>query len=137
VLGTEPDAEQQAHSPILLSTPATLMRAGRKTALVLGDQDTPAPSKRSPTLVRLIVRAHALHDALLTSGDASLETIAAREGVSRSYLARLVRLVYLAPSLTEAILLGTQPAAITPSRLMRDTRLPLDWQEQQRLLSAD
>ena len=57
--------------------------------------------------------------------------------MSRSYLARLVRLAYLAPSLTEAILLGTQPAAITPSRLMRDTRLPLDWQDQQRLLSAD
>ncbi len=136
LLGSQPDGEQQARSPILLSTPATLIRAGRETALVLGDQDTPAPSKRNPTLVRLIVRAHALHDALLTSGDASLETIAVREGVSRSYLARLVRLAYLAPSLTEPILLGTQPAAITPSRLMRDTRLPLDWQEQQ-LLSAD
>ncbi|WP_175562599.1 hypothetical protein [Muricoccus roseus] len=57
--------------------------------------------------------------------------------MSRSYLARLVRLAYLAPSLTKAILSGAQTAAITPSRLMRDTRLPLDWHDQQRLLSAD
>lgn len=138
LLGSEPSASDAVHAPIALSVAATLMRAGRETALVLGDQDAAtAPNKRNPTLVRLIVRAHALHDALLTSGDASLENIAAREGVSRSYLARLVRLAYLAPSLTEAILLGSQPATITPSRLMRDTRLPLDWQEQQRLLSAD
>ncbi|WP_052402984.1 hypothetical protein [Muricoccus aerilatus] len=138
LLSSEPDAGDAVHAPVALSVPATLMRAGQETALVLGDRDAPtAPNKRNPTLVRLIVRAHALHDALLTSGDASLENIAAREGVSRSYLARLVRLAYLAPSLTEAILLGSQPAAITPSRLMRDTRLPLDWREQQRLLSAE
>ncbi|WP_084698032.1 recombinase family protein [Muricoccus aerilatus] len=138
LLGSESNASDAVHAPIALSVPSTLMRAGRETALVLGDQDAPmAPNKRNPTLVRLIVRAHALHNALLTSGGASLENIAAREGISRSYLARLVRLAYLAPSLTEAILLGSQPAAITPSRLMRDTRLPLDWQEQERLLSAD
>jgi hypothetical protein len=60
-----------------------------------------------------------------------------REGVSRSCLVRLVRLAYLSPALTEAILAGTQPAAITPSRLLRNTRLPLDWQEQRQLLTAD
>jgi DNA invertase Pin-like site-specific DNA recombinase len=136
LLGSEPQSEDVTRSPILLSVPATLMRAGRETALVLGEQDTPAPTKRNPALVRLIVRAHAIYDAVLASSEASLESIAAREGISGSYLARLVRLAYLSPSLTEAILAGTQPATITPSRLMRDTRLPLDWQEQQQLLTA-
>jgi hypothetical protein len=56
---------------------------------------------RNPALLRLMVRAHVLHAALLTSGDALLDSIAARESASRSYLARLA---YLAPSLTEAIL---------------------------------
>ena len=141
LLGTETDAEpvvgQLPHGPILLTLPAKLMRSGREMALVLGEQDAEAPTKRNPTLVRLIVRAHALQAALLAGGEASLESIATREGVSRSYLARLVRLAYLAPALTAAILAGRQPAAITPSRLMRDTRLPLDWSEQRDILSAD
>ena len=53
---------------------------------------TAAGNQRNPALVRLIVRAHAIHDALLTSGEVSIESIAMREGVSRSYLVRLVRL---------------------------------------------
>jgi site-specific DNA recombinase len=33
-----------------------------------------------------------------------------------------------------AILDGSQPDGLTASRLMQDTRLPLDWREQEQLL---
>ncbi|SHJ28120.1 Recombinase [Roseomonas rosea] len=56
LLGTEPEATDAGRDSIFLSVPSTLMRAGRGTALVLGDQDAPAPSRRNPTLVRVIVR---------------------------------------------------------------------------------
>ena len=120
----ETDTSHADCGPIILSVPSTLKRAGQEMALVLGGQD--APTKRNRARVRLIVRGHALHNALLTSGEASIDAITVREQVSRCYLIRLVRLAYLTASLTEAILQGTQPPAITPSRLMRDTRLPLD-----------
>lgn len=118
--------------PITLSVPAVLRRNGREMALVIGDQ--PPPAKRNPGLVRLLARAQALRDALLASSTDSLDAIAAREEVTKSYLTRLVRLAYLSPRIVAAILDGTAPAGLTPSRLMQDTRLPLLWAEQEQLL---
>jgi hypothetical protein len=123
-----------ASPPLILSVPSTLKRAGREMTLLLGDQD--APARQNPALIQLVVRAHAMRDALMASGDASLNEVAEREGMTKSYIARLVRLAYLAPGITQSILHSTQPSTITPSHLMRDTRLPIAWSEQERLLGA-
>jgi hypothetical protein len=48
-----------------------------------------------------------------------------REGVSSSYLTRLVRLSYLAPDITHAILDGRQPRDLTAEKLLEHSRLPL------------
>ena len=50
------------------------------------------------------------------------------------YAARLMRLNFLAPDIVVAILNGRQPAAMTASKLMADTRLPLAWTEQRKAL---
>ena len=60
--------------------------------------------------------------------------LAKREGVSRSYFTRLIRLSYLAPDITQAILEGRQPRDLTPDQLLAHSRLPLAWQEQRTLL---
>ncbi|MBR0662418.1 hypothetical protein [Neoroseomonas oryzicola] len=57
-----------------------------------------------------------------------------RQRISQSYATRLVRLAWLAPDIVEAILGGCQPANLTASRLMQDTRILTDWQEQRRAL---
>lgn len=50
-----------------------------------------------------------------------------------SYATRLFRLtLLLAPNIVGAILNGDQPPELTARRLMDDTRLPLDWNEQRR-----
>jgi len=51
-----------------------------------------------------------------------------------SYATRLYRLTLLAPDIVGAILSGTQPPELTARKLMDDTRLPLDWDEQRRNL---
>ena len=51
-----------------------------------------------------------------------------------SYATRLHRLTLLAPNIVSAILNGDQPPELTARRLMDDTRLPLDWNEQRRTL---
>jgi hypothetical protein len=48
-----------------------------------------------------------------------------REGVSSSYFTRLVRLSYLAPDITHAILDGRQPRDLTAEKLLEHSRLPL------------
>jgi hypothetical protein len=44
--------------------------------------------------------------------------LAKREGVSPSYFTRLVRLSYLAPDITQAILDGCQPRDLTADELL-------------------
>jgi site-specific DNA recombinase len=64
----------------------------------------------------------------------TLREIAAEEGISGSYVSRLVRLAFLAPDIVTAILSGRHPPQLTANRLMDDTRLPLDWRAQRELL---
>ena len=51
-----------------------------------------------------------------------------------SYATRLFRLTLLAPQIVAAILNGNQAPELTARKLMDDTRLPLDWNEQRRAL---
>ena len=60
--------------------------------------------------------------------------LAEREGVSRSYFTRLVRLSYLAPDITQAILDGRQPPELTAEKLLEHSRLPLAWLDQRTML---
>ncbi len=84
--------------------------------------------------MRLVAKAWALREALVASGAPSLTAFAARQGISQSYATRLVRLAWLAPDIVDAILDGRQPAGLTASGLMRDTRIPTDWVEQREAL---
>lgn len=134
--GPQHIACERTYSPSLptqpLVFPATLRRSRGAMALVVGDQDVRA--QRNASLVRLTARAHALRDALPTDGSTDLAAVATREGLTRSYLTRLLRLAYLSFRIAQAILDGARPTEVTPSRLMRDTRLPMRWDEQETLL---
>ena len=58
------------------------------------------------------------------------EALAKREGVSPPYFTRLVRLNYLAPDISQAILEGRQPRDLTADKLLAHSRLPLAWGDQ-------
>ena len=55
-------------------------------------------------------------------------------GVTDSYFSRIVRLAYLAPDITTAILHGRQPPRLTAAWLAQTSDLPLAWSEQRRIL---
>jgi len=117
-----------------LSVTAVLKRIGKNVRMVI-----PAPGgtvcKNSPdtTLIKLIGKAHQLNERLATGG-MSISEIAGFEDVHRSYIGRLLRLAYLAPDITEAILDGRQPLGLNAAKLLRASRLPLDWGAQRRVL---
>jgi site-specific DNA recombinase len=54
--------------------------------------------------------------------------------VSPSYFARVVRLSYLAPDITQAILDGHQPRDMMAKKLLGHSRLPLAWHDQRTVL---
>ena len=94
--------------------------------LVAGERAT----KPDPRLVSVIAKAQALKEKLMSGRYESVETIATELNTSSSYVTRLLRLAFLAPQISNAILEGRQPVALTSMVLLRDTRLPLAWDRQ-------
>jgi hypothetical protein len=62
----------------------------------------------------------------------SVDDIAAKEKIDRSYLSRLLRMTLLAPDIVEMLLAGRQPRGINLQMLKRP--IPDCWQEQRDLL---
>ena len=81
-----------------------------------------------------MIRAHRFNAALAGSGGTPFAALAKQEGVSPSYFTRLVRLSYLAPDITHAILDWRQPSHLTADKLLAHSRLPLAWPDQRTLL---
>ena len=96
--------------------------------------DRPEPATPDTGLVRLLARANAVRAKLLADRSLTFEDIAKSEGVVPSYTTRLFRLTLLAPDIVSAILSGRHPPELTARRLMDDTWLPLDWNEQRQRL---
>ena len=60
----------------------------------------------------------------------SVQELAKRANLNRSYTTRLLRLSWLAPDITQAILRGYQPPVLTADKLIRLPGIPIDWQAQ-------
>ena len=118
----------------ILSVPAQLRRCGREIKMLIDATDRFATAKPDARLIKLLIRAQRFNTALLGSDGVPFSELAKREGVSPSYFTRLIRLSYLAPDITQAILDGHQPAGLTADKLLAHSRLPLTWQDQRALL---
>src|SRR5262249_28264140 len=117
-----------------LSVPVCLRCAGREIRMVIDGTDRFAAAQPDMRLIRLLLRARQFNATLAHSEGVPFAALAQREGVSRSYFTRLVRLSYLAPDLTQAILEGRQPRDLTAEKLLEHSRLPLAWHDQRAAL---
>jgi site-specific DNA recombinase len=115
---------------LILSVPARLRRAGVEIRMLIDGTDPFAVAKPNARLIKLLVRAHRFNTILVQSDGLSFAAVVMREGVSRSYFTRVVRLSYLAPDITQAILDGRQPRDVTAQKLLAHSRLPLGWHDQ-------
>jgi site-specific DNA recombinase len=120
---------------ITLTVSASLRRTGKEMRIIVKGGSEPVDP--DPGLVRLLVRASIIRQRLLDDRSLTLEEIAESEGVVPSYATRLFRLTLLAPDIVSAFLNGRHPPDLTARRLMDDTRLPLDWNEQRRSLGFE
>lgn len=120
------EALTEAHSGMLRI--ATALKAGPGGKQIVSPYASPARVDRS--LVKAIVWARDLRWRLERVG-ASLEELARQEGCSRPYISTMIKLAYLAPSITQAIIDGTQPAWLTLAELTRRD-IPVSWTGQRR-----
>jgi hypothetical protein len=120
---------------ITVHIPMTLaQRGGRKLILAPDGGDAWAPTRPSPdeALIRALARAHRWKRLLDDGRYRSTGELANAEGLTRSFVNRLLRLTLLAPDIVEAILDGRQPKGMQLDDLTRP--MPSGWEEQRAVL---
>ncbi len=116
-----------------LTVPAKLQRSGLAMRLVVRGSQGNA-GKPDPKLIRLITRSHDWAMRLISGRAKSVREIAEAEEVTATYVTRLAHIGFLAPDLMQAIVRGEQPPTLTAHSLANLGTLPLDWNEQRRVL---
>ena len=122
---------------ISVRIPMTFVRRGGRKAIVApegGDAWAPARPRPEEAMIRAVVRAHRWKRLLDERRYRSAGELAEAEGLTRSFVTRLLRLTLLAPDIVEAILDGRQPKALQLEDLTRS--LPSAWSEQRQRLFA-
>ena len=110
-----------------------LKRVGREMKMLVEDSSDNAAA--DPSLLRIIARAHDVHARLVQNTKLTVHDIARTERVTAAYIYTLLRLPWLAPEITTAIVNGRQPPQLNAMKLMRLTaRLPSAWADQRTLL---
>ena len=124
-------------STIIVRIPMTWKRLGGRKAIVAPDGSAAwAPAKPRPdeTLIRALARAHRWKGMLEECRYRSAGELAEAEGVTRSFVNRLLRLTLLAPDIQEAIIDGRQPKGMQLEELTGS--MPSGWDEQRRRILA-
>jgi hypothetical protein len=133
-LKMQPQVPTNASEDVLkLTVSVGLKRVGREMRMLVENADEQTPA--DPSLLRILARAHHIQARLIHNTKVSVHEIAREERVSAAYLYSLLRLPWLAPDITTAIINGRKPPQLTAQTLMRLTpRLPAGWAEQRKLL---
>ena len=98
-------------------------------AKVESDGDTPAQNE---SLIHSVVRSQAWIKSLREGAYDSIEMLAEANGLHPKVVRQALRLAFLSPDVTSAILEGRQPAGLSLVRIPKLLQLP--WTEHQRLL---
>ncbi len=118
---------------VTLTIAARLQRAGREMRMIV--QTTEDQRAPDPALLRVLARAHDFRERLTQDRDLSAHDIARGENVTAAYIYATLRLAWLAPDITDAIVNGRQPPRLTATELFRlSGHLPLGWPEQRKLI---
>lgn len=126
--------ERNSEETVTWRVPVQVRRCGLAVRLLIAG----SPTIRQTPDARLIQQIAKAHDWFerLTSGQAkSIKDIAVAEGVTNSYVRKIIHRAFLAPDIVRAILNGTQPPEFNLESLKKFIPLPIDWNEQRKLLN--
>jgi len=117
---------------ILQTIDASIRRTGRSLKLVQASGRGAAPESQDH-LVRLLAKGRLWWSEMLERNLTAAQ-LAARHGVTKTYVSRVVRLNFLSPRIVEAILAGKHPVDLDAKRLLIMHNLPLAWPEQEKAI---
>ena len=109
-----------------------LTKTGRALRLIHGDGARSGTGDGAdPGVVRLLAKAQEWWTAL-REGPLDPTGLAAREGITVSYVIRVVRLAFLSPRVVEGILAGKLRPGIDGAALLKASTISLDWEVQEK-----
>ena len=112
---------------VTLHVPFHIARRGGRKEMQL-PEGTAQARRTDNTLVKALARAYRWKRMLESGEFTTIAELAKREGITKSYLTRVLRLTLLAPDIVEAILDGRQGPQLTLARLLEP--FPMGWIEQ-------
>ncbi|MEZ5655403.1 MAG: recombinase family protein [Sphingobium sp.] len=125
---------QQTSTPsFTLTTHVRLTRTGHAMRLIAGAGGSAVQPTGEPHLIKLLIRARRWWQTL-SEGEITPTSLATREGVTVSYLLRVVRLAFLSPTIVTAIIDGTLRADVDATKLLDAETYPFQWREQEAML---
>ena len=123
----------ELNNPEPLTVIARILRASKRTTIMVPASGNVETTRHDASLIVLIATAASAPKLVEASTD-DPKKIAAALDYDMDYFARLVRIGYLAPDITSAILEGRRPRTLTRQHLARLSNLPISWKEQRQLL---
>jgi site-specific DNA recombinase len=111
---------------------ARITRSGRAVRLVHDNGSVPA-AEADQSLLRLILKARRWW-AILRQGEITLTELAQREGVTSSYMCRVMRVAFLSPEVVRGALAGRQRVGTNVELLRYESSVPANWREQSAML---
>ncbi|SCW76164.1 Site-specific DNA recombinase [Sphingobium faniae] len=122
-------------TPLILIAEVRLTRSGRALRLI-DDRGGRLSTEIDPSIVRLLAQAHRWW-RILRDEQIDIRTLSQREKVTASWMTRVVRLAFLSPTVTEAILAGRQKSGLAVAALLESGAVDPSWNEQEkRILPA-
>lgn len=132
-----PSREYQSQSSAVTFVPLTIKRRHTRKLLIAppGQEDAKVRSSFDLPMIRTIGKAF-YWQKLLDSGEVANATELARQlKLEPGWVAEVLRLTRLAPDIVQAILDGRQPRHLNLHAIRgRQADVPVDWDEQRRLL---
>ena len=116
-------------SALIVRIPMRFQRRGGRKRIVAPDGSQIVPtSKPQPdgTLVKALARSYRWQRVLESGEYATLAELSAAEGISPSYICRVLRLTLLAPDIVERILDGRPTAGL--AQFLKP--FPVEWERQ-------
>ena len=116
-----------------ITVPVTIKKNGSEKVIVLPGTDIEdgEPSPHT-AMITAIVKAHDWVAKLKSGEVKSVNELSQRFNMNRRYIARLLRLAFLAPDINESILEGTQPKFLSLYDLIKP--MPVEWGGQRKAL---
>ena len=128
---SEPEGVSETIDMII---PCSLRRVGMEMRHIIDGKDARSDRQPDQSLTRTLALAQHYRSLLIHAEGKTITELADACGVTSSYFSRIVRLGFLSPKITTAILEGRQPIDLSSFKLTLKTDLESSWKKQARQL---